>query len=92
MDVTNRIRHILDAKQMSQAALARNLGVSQPFLSQVLNGRKKLSLELLLLICRTLEVSPAEILQTPIPQLSSHPLSSDCSASTANSHLRTWTC
>ena len=43
-------------KKMSQAALAKAVGITQPFMNEIESGRKSPSVEVLFQICEILEI------------------------------------
>lgn len=73
-DFGMRVRVIRKNKGWTQAELARRLGISASFLAHVERGVRPASLELLVEMCRVLEVSPDFLLaaslqapQEPLP-------------------------
>lgn len=60
MDVGRRISQLLKAKKLTQKELARALGVKDSFVSNMIHGKAKISLENLFSICSFLSVSLAE--------------------------------
>lgn len=57
MDLAKRLQALMDAYGISQYRLAAETGLSQPFLSQVLKGKKNLSLETITTICRVFSIT-----------------------------------
>ena len=51
MDIARRIQSLLDEHDYTQLRFASEIGLSQPFVSQILNGKKKASLETIEQIC-----------------------------------------
>lgn len=60
MDISARIREIMEQKGISQVRLAEKLQISQPFLSQQISGKKKISLDSFFEFCNALEITPFE--------------------------------
>lgn len=56
-DYRKIIRDRRGERGMSQGKLAELVGVSQPFVAEIESGRKKPSVDVLLRICRALEIS-----------------------------------
>ncbi len=58
MDWISEIKKLRDDRNLSDAKTAAELGISKPFLSEVLNGKKELSakLKLKILSLRTLDI------------------------------------
>ena len=55
--IGKNVRHQLIEHGMTQAKLARKLGVTQSYMSDILNGRRKIKLEMLIKIADEFEVS-----------------------------------
>ena len=59
MDMIN-YREIITRKRkelgMSQNALAKKVGITQPFMNEIESGRKSPSIEVLIKICEVLEI------------------------------------
>ena len=60
MNVGRRISQLLKSKKLTQKQLANALGVKDAFVSNMIHGKAKISLENLFAICSFLNVSPAE--------------------------------
>ena len=61
-EVGQRLRAIRQEREISQADLAATLGVTQPNISAVEIGRRGLTIQQLVKLCRALHVSPDDIL------------------------------
>ena len=61
----NRIREILKDKGLTIATLAERIESTQPALSMIISGRRKLSLDYIDKISKALSVAPEEIISTP---------------------------
>lgn len=57
MDYRTMIREKRKEKGLSQGKLAELVQVSQPFIAEIESGRKKPSVDVLIRICETLEIS-----------------------------------
>ncbi|AVD55111.1 helix-turn-helix domain-containing protein [Heyndrickxia coagulans] len=60
MDIGKRIRNLRESKNMRVTELAKKAFISQPYLSDIENGRTTPSLDKLSTICDALEISLAE--------------------------------
>lgn len=60
MDIGERIRDLLKVRKLSQAELARALDVKDSFVSNMIHGKTKISLDNLSSICAFLDISLAE--------------------------------
>lgn len=52
-----RLKQLLKEKNMSQVALAKKIGMSQGIVNNYCTGKREPSLDVLILICKTLEES-----------------------------------
>ena len=57
MDYRTLIREKRKEKGLSQERLAKLVQVSQPFIAEIENGRKKPSVDVLMRICAVLDIS-----------------------------------
>ena len=57
----NLRRVIAERDHVTQKYLAKALGLTQPAISQYLNGRLKLNTDFIMGVCRALKVNPIEI-------------------------------
>ena len=63
MSIANKIKHLLAVRELNQADLARQSGVSKATISDLINNKQKnTSLELINRIAKALRVSPAYFL------------------------------
>ncbi len=67
-EVGRRIRNYLDSRNIPQKALALKINVSVSSLSQKLNGKRKICVELLQQICWALKVEPNTFLKATPPK------------------------
>lgn len=59
----NKLKNLLEEKGISQAELAKNVGVTQAFISYIVKGFKQPSVALLKRIAEYLQVTVDELLQ-----------------------------
>jgi transcriptional regulator with XRE-family HTH domain len=57
-----KIRSIIDERGIKQRVIAKKCGYTDQMFSDLLNGRKRLTLEGMVAICAALETSPDELL------------------------------
>ena len=57
-----KLKEMLEERGVSQSSLADKVGVSQPYMNQLVNGDRVPSLNLLRSICGELQVEAAEFL------------------------------
>lgn len=62
----NRIRHWRELRGLSQAKLARMVGMSQPNLHKIEDGRQKLTVDMMRKIAKQLTVPPLDLLSIAI--------------------------
>jgi len=60
--VLSRIGEELKRKGLYQSHIARSLGMTNAWISKILNGKRRLSVDVLLKIADILEVDPASLL------------------------------
>lgn len=60
----NRIKEVLKNKGISVGSLAEKVGITQPNMSNIINGKSNPSIETLEKIANVLEVSISELLET----------------------------
>lgn len=61
-DFTLRVKSIIAGKGIKHKFIAEKMGITDRKLSDILNGRKTIDIELIMLFCNALEISPNEIL------------------------------
>lgn len=60
--ISELIQYKLQEKEMSQKTLAENLGVSSSRISDYISGKAEPTLKIARLLCKELDISPAEML------------------------------
>jgi len=65
-DFGNRVREARRRLHMTQEALAEELGVSASFLGHIERGKRAASIETLVALCNTLNVSPEYLLSASL--------------------------
>ena len=61
-DLGHKVRILRRARRITQEALARQVGISASFLGHIERGTRVLSLDTLLALCDTLDVTPNDLL------------------------------
>jgi transcriptional regulator with XRE-family HTH domain len=64
----DRLRHARQAKRMSQAAVASEVGLSRTSVANIERGRQRMSLHLLMDFVRVLDVEPWDLLPPVHPE------------------------
>lgn len=59
MTVNERIKAAIEDSGLKQTYIAKNMGVSEPVLSSIINGKRKVSVEDFFALCNVLKM-PAE--------------------------------
>ena len=65
-DLGHQIRQLRKAKKMTQVALAREIGISAPFLGLIEQGRRIASLDTFVRICNALQAEPGLLLSASL--------------------------
>lgn len=65
MAIKNNIQDILDQRNIRAVALADTLGISTSQMSRLINGQRRLTYEWVLKICKALDVTADELIDTP---------------------------
>ena len=60
MDIAKRVSDLLKEKGLNQTYMAKEMGTTDSFISNMLHGRSKISLENLLAMCEIIGVTPSE--------------------------------
>lgn len=60
----SKTKKLIEEKGIKQKYLAQKMGISERKLSDILNGRKKIDIEIILLFCNTLKIQPNELINT----------------------------
>lgn len=64
MQMHKRVKQYIDQHGLSQKIIAANMGVSEPRLSLLLNGKRRMTVDDFEAICRAMAVDPARFYQT----------------------------
>ena len=67
-DLGSKIRCLRKERKMTQATLAREIGISAPFLGLIETGRRIASLETFVKICNALQAEPGVLLSASLKQ------------------------
>lgn len=59
MDVAQRIKEYIESNGLKQTFVAEKSGIDLSVLNSILNGKTKLTVDRLQLICKALDVEPA---------------------------------
>ena len=69
-DIFRMVHHYMEEKQLNQSALAKELGVSKGYISQIVNGNFNFSLTKLIELSITLGVAPKVNLEESLQEYS----------------------
>ena len=58
----SKTKKLIKEKGIKQRYLAQKMGISERKLSDILNGRKKIDIEIILLFCNALKIEPNELI------------------------------
>ena len=63
MQMHERVKRYISDRGLSQKIIAANMGIPEPKLSLILNGKRRMTVDDYELICRAMAVDPARFYQ-----------------------------